>query len=135
MKQILHFDSQTKRQIQNTHFLERELNGFDLRSTGRPTNFGTEQGANTLIVDGYFVGYIINTLAPKYRDVLETAILKQMDQGLETHPNIILLGSESTLEGTVDEYGVTVVNTNDGYLQQQHLAAIRAAISGLLHES
>lgn len=134
MKQILHFDSQTKRQLHNTHFLERELNGFDLRSTGRPTNFGAEPGADTLIVEGSFAGYVINALTPKYQDVLETALLRQMELGLDTHPNIILLGQESTLEGTVEEYGVTVVDTSDGYLQQQHLAAIRAAISGLPHE-
>ena len=128
---FIHYDSSTQRQIKNSRVIKPELNGAGLIDVGRVTGFIGERGAETLILEGGYAGVIINVLDPKYQGLLETAVLVQMEHGLERHINIILIGSGSALEQQVMDYGIQVINAPDGYLQQHHLPQLRQALQNI----
>ena len=132
MQIILYYDSHPNRRRKNSAFFELELNGLSLLGVEKVKDFDGHPGAETLISNEKYAGFLINTLDPAYIGVLETAVLKQMEEGSEQHSNIILLGSKSNLENHVRNYGVQVINTPNGYLQNHHLPQVREALQNII---
>ncbi len=133
---IIHFDSDTKREVKNSRLLKQELSGLglpssDLLTVGRANDFLGSLGAESLVSRGGYRGLLINTLGADYTGVLETAVLQGMEEGLEQHPSIVLIGSGSVLERHVTEYGVQVIDAPDGYLQDHHLPQVRTVLHGM----
>ena len=129
MPVIIYYDSNTVRQIKNAALMRPELDGSALQSVGRVKDFLGEPGAEALAIAGGYARLIINALDPKYQGLLETAVLAQMERGLEKHPNIILIGGG--LEHHVKDYGVQVIPALNGYLQQHNLPQLRQALKNI----
>ena len=131
--QLLYYDSNSDRQTKNSRLLKPALNGLvSLVDVLHPHDFLGFPGAERLILEGNYVGFLITALDFKYQGVLDTAILKQMEKGLEQHPNIILLGSKPSLENYVRDYGVKVIDAPNGYLQTHHLPQLIGAIQSII---
>ena len=130
---LIHYDENSGRQGKNSGFLRRVLNGIDILDC-MLCDFPERPGVETLILQGNYAGVLINALLldPNSTRVADTAILKQSEDGLEKHSNIILLGRKSDLEEYVADYGVQVIHTDNGYLQSHHLPEIRTALQNII---